>query len=178
MLLKILICLVIILVPMIIWTFFTAWIQGNYEKDEQKYRKLLESLSNPQTFEAKVISKELINYWTVLTATPSPDGSGFYIKTADRNVDVGYTICMAVLPDFENRETELRGTQVILDESGRFMTAADYDRMMSKFESKRMDAQVGILMFQRLTAIGYAVILGVTLIISAVILLHHSATGA
>ena len=175
---KILLCLVIIVIPLLAWNLLAGKIKGTFQAEIDKYKQIIKTTENPKTFQATVINKEFINCWTVLTATPSPDGSGFYIKTADRNIDTGNVLNMAVLPEFENREEELRGTQVITDESGRFLTQADYARMMTKLGGKLEDAQAGELLFSRLSAYVNAAILGVTLIISVIILLHNSAAGS
>ena len=175
---KLLLCLVIIVIPLVIWNLIVVVIAETFQSEINKYRDILKKAERPETFQAKIINKELINCWTVLTATPSPDGSGFYIKTADRNVEIGTDIYMAVLPEIPNREEELRGTQVILDESGRFLTEADYGRMMAKFNGKLEDAEVGRMMFARLSFYVNAAIVAVTIIISAIILLHKASAGS
>lgn len=167
----IVLAVVILIVPSLIW-YLICRLLIRYGQNEMRIADdKLARIEPRRMFNARISHREIINVWTVLMLTPTDGGSGFYLKTTNRDLKEGDTVGVAEMEELPDLAELLRSAQVRADdEHGHFIFAEDYRRLEGRVRQQRREAELMALFGQRLQLRGLAVILPVCLVIAGALL--------
>lgn len=136
---KYVLVLCIVILPAAVWYGICALLRRSLAVNAKKNEEMLGYLEDAEVFDAAVTATEILRGWNVLTL--SPEGrSGFYLKTARRDIKPGLHMRAVYLKEFPGKDELLRSAQVFPDDSGHYITLEDYSRVRAKLQGEHSHA--------------------------------------
>lgn len=168
---KIILALCILVGPALIWSAICSWLIRYGERGVKEADGKLSRIEPRKRFSAKISHREIINVWTVLMLTPEDGGTGFYLKTTNRNLQEGDTVGVVEMEELTDLAELLRSAQVRADdEHGHFIFAEDYSRLESRIRQQRKESEMLVSFGELFKARGLALILPVCIVIAGILL--------